>query len=57
MSQMLPYEEIKFEKDICIDKILNTADDAELGYFSEIDLKYPDNIKEKTKKFPILSRE
>ena len=52
MSQMLPYDEIKFEKDICLEEILNTPDDNEIGYFIEADLKYPDNIKEKTKKFP-----
>ena len=52
MSQFLPYDEIKFEKDICLEKILNTPDDNDIGYFLEIDLKYPDNIKQKTKYFP-----
>ena len=52
MSQMLPYDEIKFEKDICLEKILNTPDDNDIGYFLEVDLIYPDNIKEKTKYFP-----
>ena len=51
MSEMLPYDEIKFEKDICLEEILNTPDDSEIGYFLEVDLKYPDNIKEKTKNF------
>ena len=27
MSQFLPYDEIKFEKDICLEEILNTPDD------------------------------
>ena len=49
MSQMLPYNEIKFEKDICLEEILKTQDDNEIGYFLKVDLKYPDNIKEKTK--------
>ena len=31
---------------------LNTPDDADIGYFLEVDLKYPDNIKQKTKYFP-----
>ena len=35
-----------------LDIILNTSDDSEIGYFLEVDLKYPDNIKEKTKYFP-----
>ena len=58
MSQMLPYDEIemwhghpdKYWK--WLDEILNTPDDNEIGYFLEVDLKYPDNIKEKTKNFP-----
>ena len=58
MSQMLPYDEIdiwhghpdKYWK--WLDIILNTSDDSEIGYFLEVDLKYPDNIKEKTKYFP-----
>ena len=52
MSQLLPFDEIKFEKDICLEEILNTAGDNEIGYFLEVDLKYPDNIKKKTKNFP-----
>ena len=52
MSQFLPYDEIKFEKDICLEEILNTSDDNEIGYFLEVDLKYPDDIKQKTKYFP-----
>ena len=55
MSQMLPYDKIKFEKDICLEEILNTPDNSEIGYFVEVDLKYPHNIKEKTKYFPFCS--
>ena len=33
MSQMLPYDEIKFEKDFCSEEILNTPDDSEIGFF------------------------
>ena len=58
MSQFLPYDEIemwhghpdKYWK--WLDEILNTPDDSEIGYFLEVDLKYPDNIKQKTKYFP-----
>ena len=35
-----------------LEKILNTPDDSDIGYFTEDDLRYPDNIKEKTKNFP-----
>ena len=31
---------------------MNTPDDSDFGYFVEVDIKYPDNIKEKTKNFP-----
>ena len=39
MSQCLPFDEIKFVKDI-----LNTPDDSDIGHFLEVDLKYPDEI-------------
>ena len=35
-----------------LDEILKTTDDSDIGYFVEADLKYPDNKKEKIKKFP-----
>ena len=58
MSQMLPYDEIemwhghpdKYWK--WLDVILNTPEDSEIGYFLEVDLKNPDDIKQKTKHFP-----
>ena len=58
MSQTLPCDEIemwhghpdKYWK--WLDEILNTPDDNEIGYFLEVDLKYPDKIKAKTKNFP-----
>ena len=31
---------------------MNTPDDSFTGFFIEIDLKYPDNIKYQTKNFP-----
>ena len=58
MSQMLPYDEIEMwhgHPDLYMNwlkEILNTPDDNEIGYFLEVDLKYPDNIKQKTKHFP-----
>ena len=52
MSQPLPYDEIKFDKSVELEDILNTPDDSNIGYFVEVNLKYPDNIKEKTKNFP-----
>ena len=58
MSQLLPYDEIEMwhgdPNKYCrwLDIILKTPDDSEIVYFVEVDLKYPDNIKEKTKSFP-----
>ena len=52
MSQYLPYDDIKFDKKVKLEDILNTPDDSKIGYFVECDLIYPDNIKQKTKNFP-----
>ena len=58
MSQFLPYDEMEMwhgHRDKYwnwLEEILNTPDDSEIGYFLEVDLKYPDNIKQKTKYFP-----
>ena len=58
MSQLLPYDEMEMwhrhaDKYLnWLDEILNTPDDSEIGYFLEVDLKYPDNIKQKTKYYP-----
>ena len=52
MSQSLPYDGIKFDKNVKFKGILNTPDDSDTGYFIEVDLKYPDSIEEETKNFP-----
>ena len=58
MSQFLPYDEIEMWHGhpdkywTWLDIILNTPNDSEIGYFLEFDLKYPDDIKEKTRYFP-----
>ena len=53
MSESLPYDEIKLDTNIELEDILNTPDDSDIGYFVEVNLTYPNNIKEKTKIFPI----
>ena len=55
MSQYLPYDEIKFVDNVKLEEILNTSDDSEVGYFVQVDLKYPDGIKQ-DQELPILSR-
>ena len=52
MEEYLLFDEIKFDENVKLEDILNTPDDSKIGYFVEVDLKYPDNIKEKTKNFP-----
>ena len=56
-SQILPYDEIEMwhgHPNLYMNwlgEILNTPDDSDFGYFVEVHLKHPDDIKEKTKKF------
>ena len=52
ISEPLPFDEIKFDNIVKVEDIIKTPDDSDIGYFIEVDLKYPDNIKEKTKHFP-----
>ena len=52
MSEYLPSDEIKFDRNVKLEDILNTPDDSDIGYFIEGDLKYPDSIKYKTQNFP-----
>ena len=56
MSEYLPYDEIKFDNNVKLENILSTPDDSDIGYFIEVDLTYPDKIKEKTKHFPVAPR-
>ena len=62
ISQPLPYGEIEMghgHPDVCMIKLeenLNTPDDSAIGIFVRIYLRYPDNIKEKTKMFPICPK-
>ena len=58
VSQPLPYDEIEMWHGHphlyknWLEGIFYTPDDSDIGYFIEVDLRYPDNIKEKTKNFP-----
>ena len=55
-SEYLPYDEIKFYNNVKLEDIVSTPDDSDIGYFNEVDLTYPDNIKEKTKHFPFVPK-
>ena len=52
MSQPLPYDEIKFDGNVELEGKSNTPDDSDIGYFVEVDIKYSNHMKEKTKIFP-----
>ena len=50
MIQSLSYDEIKFDKIVKLRDILNTEDNIDVGYFLEVDSKYPGETKEKTRR-------
>ena len=52
MSQYLPYKNLALNKDISIDEILKTGDEADVGYIIECDLEFPKEIHDKLKEFP-----
>ena len=51
----MPFDEVEIGKNIKLRDILNTPDDSDIGFFIEVDPKYPDEIKEKTINFPFCS--
>ena len=58
MSQPLRYDEFEMwhaHPDLSmneLEEISITPDDSDIGYFIEVDLRCPDDKKEKTKSFP-----
>ena len=44
MSEYLPYDEIKTDKNVKLEDKLNTPDDSDIGFFIEVDLNYPDKL-------------
>jgi hypothetical protein len=52
MVQHLPYKDIKLDTEITIEQILETADDADIGFVVEVDLHFPKEIHERLKQFP-----
>ena len=58
MSQILPCDEIEMWHGLPdfhmnkLEEFLYTPDDNDIDYFVEVDIKYPDNVNNKTKKFP-----
>ena len=52
MSQPIPFDEIKLDKNVKLKDIIKIPDENDIGYFVEVHLRYPDRTKEKTKNFP-----
>ena len=44
MQKMMPLGNYKWNTDITIDEVLKTAEDSSIGYFVEVDLKYPPHL-------------
>ena len=40
-SQPLPFDKIKFERNVCLKEILNTSDNSDLCFSLEVDLSFP----------------
>ena len=51
-SEYFPYDEIQLDENVKLEEVSNTPDDSDFGNFIEVVLKYPDNLKCKTKVFP-----
>ena len=54
MSESLTNGENKFGKNVKVEDILTIPEDSDICYFVEIDLSYPDNIRETTKMLPFV---
>ena len=52
LFQNLPYDEIKSDKNVKVQDILNTEENREIGYILEVDLSYADETNERNELFP-----
>lgn len=52
MCQPLPYDTVKFDNNVSLETILETPDDAAVGYIIEVDLTFPRELHDKFKEFP-----
>ena len=44
MTESLPYDEVKLDRNVELEDTLNTPDDSDIGYFIEVDSKYPEEV-------------
>ena len=49
LSQPLPSDEFKFDRNFCLKDILNNPDDSDIGCFLAVDSRYLYYIRQKTK--------
>ena len=47
MSESLPYDKNDFDNNVNLEVLITVPDDSNGGYFVEVDLIYPDELKEK----------
>lgn len=53
MCESLPISDFEWVNDISLDSILKTSDDAEYGYFLEVDLDYPSSLHNAHNDYPL----
>ena len=57
MTERLTYAVIESHENRSLENLLARTDDAEIGCFVEVDIKYPESIKPKNKQpFPYVSK-
>ena len=54
MSQHIPYDDNKFDRNGNLEDIINTLDFSDIGCIVEVDMKHADEIKQKN--FHLLLR-
>ena len=56
MSEYLPYKELKWLKTIDKFDVMSVNEKSLIGYFLEVDLKYPDELNELHNDYPLASQ-
>ena len=56
MSQPLPYQKIKIDNSIKLDRIVRAPDDVVVGFIVECDLECPKHLHDKFKQFPHVQK-
>lgn len=55
MCETLPISDFEWIENVSFNEILSTKDDAEYGYFLEVDLEYPQKLHEAHNDYPMCS--